>query len=105
MTDDPLGCSPLAIRPQHPGDCCHDLGHWSQVDLSPSSFKCNTHNVDLTAHVEDAVAKQVPVTSFGVGVGRAERQTKKRFRVIVLCPGTVTPHGSPHKLVFGGEVV
>jgi hypothetical protein len=74
------------------------------MNLNPSTFGCSAHDVNLTPDVEDAVSRQVPVSSFGVEFGDGSKRSKqaKRFRVIVQCPGA--DDRTAHKLIFTGTV-
>ena len=59
------------------------------MPLTPPTYECPTHHVDLTAVVERALEEEGPPVAFG----------KRPFRVLVSCPGA----GTAHQLACSGE--
>jgi hypothetical protein len=55
------------------------------VQLTPATFECPTHHVDLTLRVREVLAEDGPPVAFG----------KRPFRVQVSCPGNGTSGAHP----------
>lgn len=74
---------------------CHQMSR----TLDPTHYKCTTHNEDLTAEVNDAVATLYPASSIGASMrDEVEASDKGDFTVIVNCPGV----DKEHPLTFSG---
>jgi hypothetical protein len=70
------------------------------MKLSPEHYVCPVHHLDITDAVEEALEEEVPV-SYGISYRR--RESKRAFKVIVMCPGA--GGDEPHPLTATGTVV
>jgi hypothetical protein len=61
------------------------------VQLTPTTYECPNHHVDLTRQVEEALQEQGPPVAYG----------DRPFRVPVSCPGDGT--AGAHPLVCSGQ--
>jgi hypothetical protein len=61
------------------------------VQLTPATFECPIHHVDLTAVIEQALTEEGPPLAYG----------KRPFRVPVSCPGDGT--SGAHQQTCAGE--
>ena len=66
------------------------------MELTPPSYSCTIHKIDLTERVKDALSVEA--------IRLFEREKPKGgepFRVIVTCPGS-GDHPEPHQLLCAG---
>jgi hypothetical protein len=65
--------------------------------LIPDTYKCRTHQRDLTEQVKTLVeADDDPVAGFGFG--RSLRRRERAFKILVRCP-----EDNGHDLMFSGS--
>ena len=62
--------------------------------LSPNSYRCRRHGVDLTEQVRDQLAYDVDADPDYLAFYRRSRadSAAEKFVVVVTCPGRDSPH-------------